>query len=155
HPALADHILPFEHYVSSESTLPPRHRALLGLRTAWLTRSNYLWAHWAAPPRRAGFTNNEVTRVAQGPDAKGFHVFEATVLRAADELHVDSYVSEAPWRALSARYSTNHIVDLVDTVGTLTMHAGAINSLGVEIEPTVSDRLPTGIPSRAAAARTN
>src|SRR5215510_5583369 len=87
HPALADHILPFEHYVSSESTLPPRHRALLGLRTAWLTRSNYLWAHWVAPSRRAGLTNAEVRRVAEGPDTRGWDAFEATVLRAADELH--------------------------------------------------------------------
>ena len=155
HPALADHILPFEHYVSSESTLPPRHRALLGLRTAWLTRSNYLWAHWAAPSRRAGLTNAEVRRVAQGPDAKGWDAFESTVLRAADELHVDSFVSEATWRALSASYNTNQLVDLVDTVGTLTMHAGAINSLGLEIESNVPDRLPSGLPTGAAAKRTN
>ncbi|HEY1304668.1 MAG TPA: hypothetical protein VGF24_13995 [Vicinamibacterales bacterium] len=155
HPVLADHILPFERYVSSESTLPPRHRALLGLRTAWLTRSNYLWAHWAAPSRRAGLTDAEVRRIAQRPDAKDWDAFESTVLRAADELHVDSFVSEATWRALSARYNTNQLVDLVDTVGTLTMHAGAINSLGVEIESTVSERLPSGIPYRATATRTN
>ena len=53
HPALAEHILPYEHYVWSDSTLPPRHRAILGLRTAWLTRSNYLWAHRASVARRA------------------------------------------------------------------------------------------------------
>jgi alkylhydroperoxidase family enzyme len=155
HPSLADHILPFEHYVSSESTLPPRHRALLGLRTAWLTRSNYLWAHWATGMRRAGLTSDELRRVAQGPDAKGWDAFEATVLRAADELHIDSFVSDATWKALSARYNTNQTVDLVDTVGTLTMQAGAINSLGVEIEANVSERLPTEIPYSVAAKRTN
>jgi alkylhydroperoxidase family enzyme len=155
HPSLADHILPFEHYVSSESTLPPRHRALLGLRTAWLTRSNYLWAHWATGMRRAGLTGDELRRVAQGPDAKGWDAFEATVLRAADELHIDSFVSDATWKALSARYNTNQTVDLVDTVGTLTMQAGAINSLGVEIEANVPERLPAGIPYAVAAKRTN
>lgn len=70
HPSLAEHILPFEHYVSSESGLPPRHRALLGLRTAWLTRSNYLWAHRAAAARRIGVTSEELTRVAHGPMRK-------------------------------------------------------------------------------------
>jgi len=155
HPSLADHILPFEHYVSSESTLPPRHRALLGLRTAWLTRSNYLWAHWATGMRHAGLSSDELRRVAQGPDAKGWDAFESAVLRAADELHTDSFVSDATWKALSARYNTNQTVDLVDTVGTLTMQAGAINSLGVEIEANVSERLPAGIPYSVAAKRTN
>jgi len=155
HPSLAEHILPFEHYVSFDSTLPARHRALAGLRTAWLTRSNYLWAHWATGPRRAGLTSDELRRVAQGPDAKGWDTFEAAVLRAADELHVDSFVSDATWRALGARYDTNQLVDLVDTVGSLTMHAGAINSLAVEIEADATERLPSAIPYAVAAARTN
>ena len=155
HPALADHVLPYEHYASSDSTLPPRHRALVGLRTAWLARSDYLWAHRAAEARRAGFTSGELRRVAQGPDATGWEGFEAVVLRAADELHVDSFVSDATWSALSARYDTNQLIDLVDGVGVFTLHAGAINSLGVDIEPDVPDRLPAGIPYVVAARRTN
>jgi 4-carboxymuconolactone decarboxylase len=155
HPALADHVLPYEHYASNDSTLPPRHRALVGLRTAWLTRSHYLWAHRAAESRRVGFTNEELRRVAQGPDAMGWDKFEALVLRAADELHLDSFVSDATWNGLRARYDTNQLVDLVDGVGVFTMHAGALNSLGVEIEPDVPDRLPSGIPYTVAARRTN
>lgn len=155
HPLLAEHILPFEHYVSNDSGLPPRHRSLLILRTAWLTRSEYLWAHRAVGARRAGVSSEEFTRIARGPDAKGWDAFDATVLRAADELHVDSFVSDPTWQALSARYNTNQLVDLVDTVGTLTMHAGAINSLGVEIEPAFPDRLPAEVPYAVAARRTN
>jgi alkylhydroperoxidase family enzyme len=155
HPALADHILPYEHYVWHDSTLPPRHRAILGLRTVWLTRSNYLWAHRAGAARQAGLTTEELRRIAQGPDAKGWDGFEATLLRAADELHVDSFVADPTWQALAARYDTNQLIDLVDGVGAITMHAGAINSLGVEIEPDAPDRLPSGIPDTAAARRTN
>jgi len=155
HPLLAEHILPFEHYVSSDSGLPPRDRSLLILRTAWLTRSEYLWAHRAVGARRAGVSSEEFTRIAQGPDARGWETFEATILRAADELHVDSFVSDATWQALSARYNTDQLVDLVDTVGTLTMHAGAFNSLGLEIEPAFQDRLPKGVPYVVAAKRTN
>ena len=155
HPPLAEHILPFEHYVSSESGLPPRHRALLVLRTAWLTRSNYLWAHRTGAARQAGLASDDIRRIAQGPDAKGWDDFEATLLRAADELHVDSFVSDATWQALGAHYNTNQLVDVVDTVGTLTMQAGAINSLGVQIEADVPGRLPAGIPYAVAAKRTN
>jgi 4-carboxymuconolactone decarboxylase len=155
HPALAEHILPYEHYASSNSTLPPRHRAMLALRTAWLTRSNYLWAHKAAAARKDGLTNDDLRRVAQGPDATGWDAFEAAVLRAADELHVDSFVSDSTWKALSARYTTNQLVDLVDGAGAFTLHAGAINSLGVDVEADVQDRLPVGIPYSVAARRTN
>ena len=155
HPLLAEHILPFEHYVSNDSGLPPRHRSLLILRTAWLTRSDYLWAHRAVGARRAGVSNDEFQRIAQGPDAKGWDAFEASVLRAADELHVDSFVSDTTWQTLRARYNTNQMVDLVDTVGTLTMHAGAFNSLGIEIEAAFPDRLPKGVAYAAAAERTN
>ena len=155
HPLLAEHILPFEHYVSTDSGLPPRHRSLLILRTAWLTRSEYLWAHRAVDARRAGLSSDELTRIAHGPDARGWEGFEATVLRAADELHVDSFVSDATWQALSARYNTNQLVDLVDTVGTMTMHAGAMNSLGIEIEAASMDRLPKEVAHAVAAKRTN
>src|SRR5438046_6744361 len=41
HPALADHVLPYEHYASNDSTLPPRPRALVALRTSWLTPPSY------------------------------------------------------------------------------------------------------------------
>jgi len=155
HASLAEHILPYERYASSDSTLPPRHRALLALRTAWLTRSNYLWAHKAAAGRRDGITSDELRSIAQGPDAAGWEAFEATLLRATDELHVDSFISDATWQALSARYNTNQLIDVIDGVGAFTMHAGALNSLGVEIEADVPDRLPTGIPYRVAATRTN
>ena len=155
HPLLAEHILPFEHYVSNDSGLPPRHRSLLILRTAWLTRSEYLWAHRVVGARLAGVSSDELPRIARGPDAPGWEPFEATVLRAADELHVDSFVSDATWQALSARYNTNQLVDLVDTVGTLTMHAGAFNSLGVEIESAFPDRFPKDAAYAVAAKRTN
>jgi 4-carboxymuconolactone decarboxylase len=155
HPSLAEHILPYEHYASSDSTLPPRHRALLALRTAWLTRSSYLWAHKAVAARREGITSDELRRIAEGPDAAGWEAFEATLLRAADEMHVDSFISDGTWQTLSAHYNTNQLVDLIDGVGAFTMHAGAINSLGVEIETDVPDRLPTGIAYRVAATRTN
>jgi alkylhydroperoxidase family enzyme len=155
HPLLAEHILPFEHYVSNDSGLPPRDRSLLILRTAWLTRSEYLWAHRVDAARQAGVTTDELRRIAEGPGANRWDAFDATLLRAADELHVDSFVSDATWQALSAHYDTNQLVDLVDTVGTLTMHAGAFNSLGLELEPGLLQRLPTGIPHVAAATRTN
>jgi 4-carboxymuconolactone decarboxylase len=155
HPEMAAHVLPYFRYVTSGSTLSPRHRELVMLRTAWLTHSSYLWAHRAGPARGAGLTEEELRRIAMGPDARGWDAFEATLLRAADELHVDTFVSDATWQSLAARYSVDQMVDLVYGIGDLTMHADAINSLGVEIEAGFPDRLPSGIPYTVAAKWTN
>ena len=107
------------------------------------------------PPSRAtGLTDDEIARIARGPDAAGWDPFDAAVLRAADELHIDSFVSDATWQVLSTRYDLNQLIDTVDTVGTLTMHAGMINSLGIEVEGDIKDRLPP-VPFSVAAKRTN
>ena len=141
-------------YVTAQSGLPPRDRALLALRTAGLTRSAYLWGHLVPPSRAAGLTDDDLARIARGPDAPGWDSFEQTLLRAADELHVDSFISDATWTALSTRYNVNQLVDVIDTVGTLTMHAGVMSSVRVEVERDVKDGLPSA-PFTAAAKRTN
>jgi len=155
YPAIAQMFVPHVRYLITESTLPPRHRHLLALRTAWLTRSNYLWAHLAPAARQAGLSDAELRRVAQGPDTAGWDPFEATVIRAADELHIDSFISDATWQTLATRYDVKQLIDTIDTGGALTMHAGIINSLGVQIEPNELDRLPSGVPYAVAAKRTN
>jgi 4-carboxymuconolactone decarboxylase len=155
HPKLAANLLPYFRYVATATTLPPRDRELVALRTAWLTRSSYLWAHRAPSARRAGLADADLKRIAAGPDATGWSEFDATLLRAADELHVDSFVSDATWRALTERYGVNQMIDLVYGIGDLTMHAGVLNTIGVEIEPGFSDRLPEGIVYTVGARRTN
>lgn len=155
HPVLAENILPFEQYISSESTLAPRHRELLILRTAWLNRSEYVWAQHAGIARKAGITSVELTRIARGPDAPGWDPFEAVLLRAADELSVDAFVSDRTWGALTARYDTRQAIDAVFTVAELTMIAGTMNSLGVPVDESLPDRLPSGLSSAAVARRTN
>lgn len=89
HPPLAQALGPHLRYIVSGSTLAPRERSLVGLRAVWLARSPYLWAHLAPLAREAGLSADEVRRVAAGPDA-GWNGFDATLLRAADELHVDA-----------------------------------------------------------------
>lgn len=155
YPSLAQRLFAHMRYLSDESALPPRHREILALRTAWLTRSSYLWAHRAAQARRAGFTDEEIERVARFPDAREWNDFEAALLRAADELHQDSFISDATWAALTDQYDTNQMIDTVDTVGAFTMNAGLINSFGVQAEAAMTDRLPANIPLTLAAGRTS
>ena len=143
YPALAAAILPYTEYLLTASTLPPRHREILWLRTAWLAHSNYLWAHRVPAARRVGLTPKDIERIAAGPDDPGWDLFEAALLRAVDELHVDAFVSEATWETLAERYDANQLTDLVYGVGEITMHADVANTLRIEIEPGIADRLPS------------
>lgn len=155
HPALARNILPFEDYISGHSALPARDRELLILRTAWLCRSNYVWAQRAAEARRSGITDEELARIAHGPRAPGWQPLETALLLAADELHVDSFISDDTWSILAAHYTNEQLADLVFTVGEFTMISGTVNSIGVEIEPDIMERMPYGIPYTTAAQWTN
>ena len=143
HPVLAKNLLPFERYITEKSTLAPRERALLILRTAWLCRSRYLWAHHTAAARAAGLGDEDLTRIARGPEAAGWSPFDAALLRAADELHVSSFVHDDTWRVLTARYDTPRMMDALFTVAEFTMVAGTVNSLGVQVEAGLHDRLPS------------
>lgn len=154
HPVAAQALLPHLQYIWAESTLPPRHRTLLSLRTLWLTESPYLWAHRAARALEEGLTPADLERVAHGPDAPGWDAFEALVIRAGDELVVDAFISDATWSALDVEYDIPQLIDTIDTVGALTMHAGMVNSLGVALESGAGPALP-GVPYAVAVERTN
>ncbi len=155
YPALATAMLPYTEFLLTKSTLPPRHRELLWLRTAWLARSDYIWAQRAPAARRAGLSDTDLARIALGPDAAGWDPFEAALLRAADELHVDAFVSDATWGALAARYDANQLTDLLYGVGEIEMHATFASTLRIEIEPELADRLPSGVAYAPAARQTN
>ena len=155
HPDLAKGVVPFARYITSESTLSPRHRELLILRTAWLCRSDYHWAHYAPVARQAGFTNADLRRIALGPDEPGWDGFEAVLLRMADELHTSSFVIESTWAALTRRYDTHQAMDAVFTVAEFTMLAGTVNSLRVPLDKALADRLPADVPHRVTVVKTD
>jgi 4-carboxymuconolactone decarboxylase len=153
HPVLAENIMPFERYISNESTLAPRQRELLVLRTAWLCRSAYVWAHHAEAGRKAGLTADDFTRIARGPEASGWDAFDAALLRAADELHDSAFVGDSTWRLLSSRYGTPELMDAIFTVAEFTMVADTLNSLGVQIESRFTERPPAAVPPHKITVR--
>ena len=155
YPALADAMLPYTEFLLTKSTLPARDRELLWLRTAWLARSDYVWAQRVPPARRAGLNDAEIARIALGPDAPGWKPFDAALIRAADELRVDAFVSDATWAVLAARYDANQLTDLVYGVGEIEMHATFASTLRIEIEPELKDRLPSGVAYAPAARQAN
>jgi alkylhydroperoxidase family enzyme len=116
------------------STLVPRERELLILRIGWLCQAEYEWGQHVRFGREAGLTNEEIARIKEGPDAPGWAPFDATLLRAADELHAEAFISDATWAALSERYHTQQLMDVVFTVGQYNMVSMALNTFGVQLD---------------------
>ena len=113
--------------------LPVRERELLILRTAWLSRGDFIWGRHDVIGKEAGLTAEEIARVTEGPDAAGWSDFDATLLRAADELHTTRFLSDATWDALGERYDDNQRREAVQIVGNYTQLAMFQNTLGVQV----------------------
>ena len=138
HPKLLKRWLVFANHVLFKSTLPPREREMIILRIGWRCRSGYEWGQHEIIAREAGLSDEEIRRVAQGPEAPGWSPFERVLLRAVDELRDDAFVSEETWGALAQRYSTEQLMDLVFAVGQYNLVSMVLNSFGVQLDPGVN-----------------
>jgi len=134
HPKLLKRWLVFGAHVLAKSTLPPRERELAILRIGWRCGSEYEWGQHVAIGRETGLSHDEIRRVAEGPEAPGWNTFDAAILRGVDELHDDSFLSEASWNALTAQWSTEQVIDFIFAVGQYTLVSMALNSLGVQLD---------------------
>ena len=135
HPKLAKRWLVFGAHVLGKSSLPARERELVILRTGFLCKSEYEWGQHVRIAKASGLNDEEIKRIAKGPDAPGWSANDAALLRAADELYEDCFISDATWQALSASYDEQQLLDLIFAIGQYTMVCMALNSLGVQLEP--------------------
>lgn len=115
--------------------LSDRDRELLIMRTGYRCGARYEWGQHVAFCHAAGITDEEIARIAAGPDADGWSADDAILLRAADELHDDSCISDTTWAALAARYDEQQLIEVCMVVGQYHLVAFTLNSLGVEPEP--------------------
>ena len=122
-------------YIVDGYTIPFRDKEILILRTAWLSRGEYIWGRHYVRGKESGLTDEEIERITAGPAAPGWSDFDATLLRAADELHTSRFVSDATWNALGARYSEDQVREVVLIVGDYTQLAMFQNSLGAQLPP--------------------
>ncbi len=114
--------------------LPVRDRELLILRTGHRCDAHYEWAQHEVLGRQAGLTDDEIDRIRSGPDDPAWDPFDATLLRAADELHDASRIGDATWAALAERYDTEQLIEVPMLVGQYHLVAFTLNSLGVQLE---------------------
>ncbi len=134
HPKLMKRWLVFGNHILAKSTLDPREREIAILRVGYRCRSIYEWTQHVRIGKATGLTDDEIQWIGEGPDAAGWSEFDAALLRATDELHDDAMISDASWKALTERYSTEQVMDFIFTVGQYHTVSMALNSLGVQNE---------------------
>jgi alkylhydroperoxidase family enzyme len=141
HPKLMKRWLVFGNHVLGHSTLAPRERELVILRTGWLCRSGYEWGQHVRIARDSGLSDDEIERIPAGAEAPGWSEPDRALLRATDELREDAFISDATWQALARDLNEQQRMDLVFTVGQYQLVSMALNSFGVQPEPGLA-RLP-------------
>jgi 4-carboxymuconolactone decarboxylase len=126
--------LPFGGFLLGGGVLPARERELLILRTGWNCSSPYEWGQHVRIAESLGIEREEIERVAAGPDAAGWSPGDATLLRAADELHENAKISDGTWERLAETYDERGLIEIAMLVGHYHMVAFALNSLEVELD---------------------
>ncbi|MHA1670502.1 MAG: carboxymuconolactone decarboxylase family protein [Promethearchaeota archaeon] len=127
----------FGNHVLFKSSLPPRDREILILRIGWLCQAEYEWGQHAKIGKQCGLSEEELIQIIEGPNAKGWNPFDATLLTAVDELYVDSFISDETWQKISTKYNQHQLIDLVFTVGQYNLVSMVLNTLGVQLEDNI------------------
>ncbi|MDP3495112.1 MAG: carboxymuconolactone decarboxylase family protein [Hyphomonadaceae bacterium] len=135
HPKLYGPRARFGSYLQRDGLLDPETRELLIMRTAHNIRAGYEWAHHEESAKTAGLSAAQISAIATGPSAPIWTARQRAVLKAADELRREAFVSDANWAELARYYGIKERIEIVYTVGGYTMTGLAINSLGIQTEP--------------------
>ena len=134
HPNLMRRWLVFGNHILSKSTLSPRDREIAILRVGWLCEAGYEWAQHAVIGKAVGLDDEDIDRITKGADEAGWSAAEAALLRGTDELHNDSFISDATYAELATHYSTEQLMDFVFTVGQYHLVSMALNTFGVQLD---------------------
>jgi alkylhydroperoxidase family enzyme len=134
HPTLMHAYHAFNGHILYTSSLDARQRELLILRVAARRGAEYEWRQHVYLAKGAGFSDDEIERIAEGPNAPDWSTLDAAMLRAVDELIADAEITDGTWAELAAELDRHQLMDLVFTVGAYDLLAMAFKSFGVELD---------------------
>jgi alkylhydroperoxidase family enzyme len=135
HPALYAAWLPFAVHVMPNSTLKPRHRQLLILRTSYAWRAPYPWAHHARISKTVSdLADAEIEATTRDPEREPWTPLELALLRACDETRLHGAIQEPTWQVLAKELGQRELLDVVFTIGQYALIATALNSLQVQLD---------------------
>jgi alkylhydroperoxidase family enzyme len=119
--------------LSRRNDLPPREREIVILRIGYLCKAGYEWTQHHRIGLREGLTPEEIERIKKGAGA-GWSPADAALIKTADELHADQFVTDATWAELSAHFTPKQCMDAVFTAGQYTQVSMFLNTFGVQLD---------------------
>jgi 4-carboxymuconolactone decarboxylase len=121
--------------LSRRNSLPAREREILILRVGYLCKSGYEFTQHTRIGLNEGLTEAEIAAIKAGAGANSWSAADAALIRAADELVQDHFVSDATWKALGEHFDDKQRMDAVFTVGQYTQVSMFLNTFGVQLDP--------------------
>jgi len=134
HAELLQAWMPYRYHIVRDSSLSPRHRELLVLRTAVNCKADYEWQQHVIRGREAGLSDQEIERVKEGPDADGWEPAEVLLLSAADDCQRNAKISDDTCRDLCHHFDDRQLLDIISTVGVYMTIAVIVNTFDVQME---------------------
>jgi 4-carboxymuconolactone decarboxylase len=119
--------------LSRRNSLPAREREIVILRVGFLCKSGYEFTQHTRIGLNEGLTRAEIDKIKQGADA-GWSEADAVLIRAADELVGNHFVSDATWAELSRHFDEKQRMDMVFTAGLYTQVSMFLNTFGVQLD---------------------
>jgi alkylhydroperoxidase family enzyme len=130
---------PFLSYFVDTSKLSLRDKEVLVLRTAWLSKADFIWNAHVRRARTAGLTDADIAAIVEGSQSKKLGNRETTLIRAVDELHASQFITDATWKSLTGMYDTAQLLETVFIVGQYHLLAMYQKSVGI---PIAGDAIP-------------
>jgi alkylhydroperoxidase family enzyme len=134
HPLLARAFCTLNGHLLMTTTLTERQRELIILRVASVGQADYEWAQHVLIARDAGLDDEQIARIADGPDPLFWGDLESALLGAVDELLIEGTISKHVWSILSAELDIQQILDVIFTVSGYDAFARMLRSLEVELD---------------------
>ena len=119
--------------LSRRNSLPAREREIVILRVGFLCKSGYEFTQHTRIALNEGLTEAEIAKIKQGADA-GWSDAAAALIRVADDLVGDHFVSDAVWAQLRSHFDEKQRMDVVFTAGQYTQVSMFLNSFGVQLD---------------------
>ena len=137
HPDLMGRMRPLGAGILGSSTVEPRDRELMILRTTALNGALYEWGvHATAFGPSVGITPDDARVIAEPElDPDRWTPRDSMILRLADELHATSTVSNDLWRTLEEALTQPQTIELIVTAGWYRLLSYVINAARLEPEP--------------------
>ncbi len=137
HPPLYEKWLPFATYIIPASSLSPRERQLLILRSAYVWRSGYIWAqHEFISRRLEALTQQEIDSVVTGDHR--WSELERALIASCDDCRQEGQITHTNWGVLANHFDEQQLLDVVFTIGQYALIAICLKSLMVPLDSGLS-----------------